>query len=141
MTKIKLPDLRILFGITILNYCAQIPYYFHNYYDPYHVAPRLSAVGLLGMTFLWFLIGYVGFRRKWRHGYGILLGFLLVEALFYLMTFLTGADWVQFHNHGNLIKFASIIGYVSSFPAGWYAGPLMKWHKRMRESATDQRRA
>ena len=68
MVGITTPSLRILWWVTIANYLAQIPYYLYNYYFPYHVAPTLSAMVLLGLTLVWFLTGYYGVQRQKTYG-------------------------------------------------------------------------
>lgn len=73
----------VLLLVTLANYIAQVPYYLYNYYFPYHVLPTVSSVVLLGLTLVWFLMGYFGLQKKYKYGYGILLSFLIVEALFY----------------------------------------------------------
>lgn len=116
----------ILLWVTLLNYAAQIPYYIHNYYLPYHVPPTLSSVLLLSATLAWFLIGYVGLRTKQRFGFYALLSFLLVEALFYLHSFIFGAFSFQMQNPSILIKLIFFYGYVSGVVAGLYAFKLLR---------------
>ncbi|WP_206915906.1 hypothetical protein [Alicyclobacillus suci] len=57
-----------LFFAVILNYVAQVPYYFHQYYFPHHIAPNWSGVALLVLTLIWFLVGYFRFVDGKRYG-------------------------------------------------------------------------
>lgn len=114
----------LLLWITLLNYAAQVPYYLHNYYFPYHVPPTLSSILLLGLTLAWFLTGYVGYRRGWPSGVYVLMSFLLVEALFYLHSFIFGAFFFQLQNPSWLIRAVFIYGYISGAVAAWYAYKL-----------------
>ena len=119
-------NLRFLFWVTIINYLAQIPYYLHNYYVPYHTSPSLSGIVLLGITLIWFLAGYVGTKRKNRYGHFILLGFLLAEALFYFHTIIFGAFIFQLQNPSLLIKAVFLMGYVSGITAAYFVYVLVR---------------
>jgi len=123
----EISSLRFLLLITSFNYLAQVPYYLHNYYVPHHQLPGLRAVGLLGFTLIWFIIGCVAYSKKMKSGYGILLGFLIVEALFYGMTLLSGAFIFQLRNHSDVIKAVFIIGYVNGLTAAYYAYRLIRF--------------
>ena len=123
----KLPSLYFLLGITLVNYLAQIPYYLHNYYVPHHLIPSVRAVGLLGFTLIWFVIGYTAYIRKIKYGYAILLSYLVVQALFYGMTCLSGAAIMQLHNHSNIIRAVFLVGYTSGFVAAYYSYKLIRF--------------
>jgi hypothetical protein len=112
-----------------LNYVAQVPYYWHNYYVPYGELPSMSSVVLLGITLLWFIVGYVGTVRRSKPGYFILVSFLCVEALFYLHTIAFGAFLFQLQNSSLLIKAIFVIGYISGGVAGYYAYKLIRDRK------------
>ena len=118
--------LRFLLLVTLTNYIAQVPYYLYNYYFPYHVLPTLSGMILLGLTLIWFVAGYVGFQRKYRYGYALLLSFLFVEALFYLHSFIFGAFFFQIQNPNPIIKLVFIVGYISGTVAGYYVYWLIR---------------
>ena len=66
--------------VVIANYIAQVPYTWHLYGSTFS---RTGAV-LLGATFAWFLIAFATFRAGRRAGYWLLLGYALVQMLFYL---------------------------------------------------------
>jgi len=119
-------QLRVLFGVTIANYVAQIPYYLHNYYIPYHVLPTLSGIVLLSLTLIWFLVGYIGVRKKHQYGYYFLLSFLVIEALFYALSIISGAFVFQMQNPSLLIKTIFLMGYVSGATAAYYTYGLIR---------------
>lgn len=123
------PSLTLLLVIMIVNYLAQIPYFLHNYYFPHHIIPGLRAGGLLGFTLIWFIVGYIAFKKKMKHGYAILISFLIVQALFYAMALLSGAFIIQLRNHSALIKGVFLIGYISGITAAYFAWQLMRTHR------------
>jgi len=122
-------NLRILFWVTILNYIAQIPYYLHNYYFPYHALPSLIGIVLLGVTLAWFLFGYIGTQKRKRLGYYLLLSFLVFEALFYFHTMLFGAFIFQLQNPSLIVKAVFIMGYVSGIVAAYNAYLLIRYKR------------
>lgn len=121
--------MKILLFITLLNFVAQIPYYLYNYYFPYHVLPSTSSLVLLGVTLVWFLVGYFRFQKKYTYGYGILLSFLIVEVLFYLHSFIFGAFFFQMQNPNLIIKAVFAMGYISGITAGYYTYALIRNRK------------
>lgn len=123
------PNLRLLLLVILLNYLAQIPYYLHNYYYPYHEAPSLGALALLGLTLVWFILGFTRFQHGKPFGYALLLSFLIVEALFYFHTIIFGAFISQSHNPSLIIKAVFLIGYVSGVAAGYFAYIIFKYHR------------
>jgi hypothetical protein len=126
----------ILLTITIVNYLALIPYYLYNYYFPYHVLPSLRACILVGLTLVWFLGGYLGFRNKSRLGYFLLLTFLIIEALFYLMTILSGAVISQLRNPSLLMRAIFFIGYLSGLVAAYYVCVLVRFRAHYLKEAS-----
>jgi hypothetical protein len=125
MAKTRTIPLWPLLWVTLVNYAAQIPYYLHNYYFPYHVMPSISGIVLLAITLVWFLSGYAGFKKGKRFGFYVLVSFLIVEALFYLHSIAFGAFFFQLQNPSSLIRAIFIYGYVSGAVAGCYATLLM----------------
>lgn len=81
--------LRILLAVVVANYLAQIPYYLHVHYVPHGAPPSISGTALLGLTFAWFLLGYVGTAHGRRDGYWLLLTYLVAEVSFYLKNLVT----------------------------------------------------
>jgi hypothetical protein len=116
-----------LITVTLANYAAQVPYFIHNDYSAAHPLPGVRAVGLLGLTLAWFLLGLAGFMRGRRWGLAVLVSFLAAEALFYGATFATGTFLLQMHNHSDLLKAVFVIGYASGAVAAYCACSLI-WH-------------
>lgn len=74
-------QIRILFGIILLNFIAQIPYFFHLYYHKFSDLWRLFNIPMLSVLAL-FLIGYVLLIKHKETGYWLLILFLSMEFLF-----------------------------------------------------------
>jgi hypothetical protein len=77
--------------VVAVNYVAQVPYYVILY------SPRPpSPVGttLLVATLVWFLVGFIRYRRRRAFGTALFLGFVAAEVLFYggliLLALVTG---------------------------------------------------
>lgn len=75
--------LGIVLVVVLANYAAQIPYYLYLYYFPHGAPPSPTGTILLGLTLVWFLVGYAGLARGSRAGYWLLGGFLATEVGFY----------------------------------------------------------
>lgn len=134
----RVPTLRPLVAITLLNYVAQVPYYLHFDYSSKHPLPGLRALVLLGGTLAWFSCGLVGFRRRMTWGYWMLLSFLVVEAVFYLGTLATGLFVSQLRDHTWPIDVVFVIGYISGLTAAYYAYCLLRVRRSWnRETSTD----
>ena len=116
-----------LAAVTLVNYAAQVPYFIHNDYSVDHPLPGVRAVGLLGVTLAWFILGLAGYMRGRRRGLAALVSFLAAEALFYEATFATGTFLLQMHNHSGLLKVVFVTGYASGAVAAYYACYLL-WH-------------
>ncbi len=108
-----------LFGITALNYLAQIPYYVH-FYGVHHVTPSPIGVALLGCTFALFLVGFFLTLRKRRSGWWLLMGFLALEFAFYLVHNLSGAFLQDLPLRDPLFLVVSLIGYLNTVAAAIY---------------------
>lgn len=129
--KVTTKPIFILFCAVMLNYGAQIPYYLHQYYFPHHLAPSPLGVLLLGITLLWFLIGYYRYLSAKKHGRVVLLGFLLAQVLFYGQTIVlgiwTGAGAVaQLKTQSLVLLVIFIIGYINFLVALYYVYWLIK---------------
>lgn len=114
-----------LAAVTLANYVAQVPYFVHNDFSAAHPLPGVRAVGLLGLTLAWFVLGLAGFTRGRRWGLAVLVSFLAAEALFYGATFATGTFLLQMHNHSDLLKVVFVTGYASGAVAAFYACSLI----------------
>jgi hypothetical protein len=70
-----------IYTVTVIaNYAAQVPYALHLYGTGFS---RTGAL-LLGMTLLWFIVALRQFLDDRRVGYWLLLGYAIVQTLFYL---------------------------------------------------------
>ncbi|HEX9013264.1 MAG TPA: hypothetical protein VF813_07100, partial [Anaerolineaceae bacterium] len=52
-----------LLSLILLNFLAQVPYYFHLYYRPGDVAPYLRSFAIMGAVFAWFLAAVLLYLR------------------------------------------------------------------------------
>ena len=73
----------LVLAVVGANYLAQIPYYLDVYYFPHGAPPALSGSILLGLTCVWFLVGYMRLAAGSAKGYWLLLSFLVTEVFFY----------------------------------------------------------
>ena len=103
--------LYVLLGITVLNYAAQIPYYYH-FYAVHHVLPAPFGVVFLVATFALFLAGYSLTLQTKPAGGWLLLGFLLLEFGGYLLHNLTGAFLNDLPTNDLIFFTVSLIGYL-----------------------------
>ena len=125
----------VLAGVVALNYAAQVPYYLHQYYLPHHQPPSPVGIVLLGMTLLWFVIGYSRFVMRKSYGFGILLGFLLTQVVFYghavVLGILAGAGAeAQLKTHSRFLLVIFSIGYVNFLVAAYYVYWLLRRGRR-----------
>ena len=123
-------SLPLLVTVT-LNYLAQIPYYFHQYYVGRHLAPSWPGTLLLLFTFLWFLAGYTRFVRGKKYGMGLLLSFLAAQILFYghavVFGLINGSGIVaQLKTHSPFLFVIFLIGYINFGVAAYYLVRLLK---------------
>ncbi len=114
-----------LFAITALNYLAQIPYYIH-FYGVHHAAPSPLGLTLLGLTFAFFLAGFVLTLRNRRSGWWLLLGFLALEFAFYVVHNLSGAFLQDLPVSDPLFLVVSLIGYLNTVAAFVYLIVLVR---------------
>ena len=113
----KIPWLHVLLVVVLANYLAQIVYYLDLYYPQPMAIP---GTVLLGLTFVWFLAGYVGTRRGWWIGRLILLAYLLAMVGFYvantygLLVHGYGLLW-HFQHHDLPVRMVFAVGYLNMF--------------------------
>lgn len=80
---------RLMLGVVLANYLAQIPYYLRLYYFPHGAPPSPSGTALLTLTLLWFLAGFAGTVHRWAPGYWLLLAYFATVVIFYSRNMLT----------------------------------------------------
>lgn len=128
MSSLKRATVVLLYTV-LINYAAQIPYYLHQYYFPYHAQPNWSGVALLALTFVWFLFGYVRYVRGKRYGWGLLLSFLVAQVIFYgysvLLSFVGGGALAQLQTPSPFIRVIFSIGYLNFAVALYYVAWLL----------------
>ncbi len=127
-TKRHLP---VLLAAVLLNYAAQIPYYFHQYYFPRRIPPNFVGVALLSATFVWFLAGYGMFIGGKKYGKGLLLSFLAAQVLFYghaiVFGLINGSGVVaQLKTPSPFLFVIFLIGYLNFVVAAYYLIRLLK---------------
>lgn len=122
-------SLHVLFAITIVNYIAQIPYYIH-FYGVHHASPSPLGTVLLACTLALFLAGYIFTLQERRFGWWLLVGFLLLEAGFYLLHNISGAFLQDLPLNDPLFFVVSLIGYVNTVVPVIYLVALIRARKR-----------
>jgi hypothetical protein len=105
--------LYFLFGIVLLDYIAQIPYYMH-FYGINRSIPNILGVGVfLILTFALFLVGYLLTLQARKIGGWLLLTFLVLEFVGYLVHNLSGAFLQDLPTNDPLFFTVSLIGYLN----------------------------
>lgn len=105
--------LSFLLGITLLNYIAQVPYYFH-FYGVHHGIPGFWGVMVfLVATLALFLAGYFLTLQMKKAGGWLLLAFLVLEFVGYLVHNLSGAFLRDLPTNDLLFFTVSLIGYIN----------------------------
>lgn len=114
--------LRILFVVVVANFIAQIPYLLHQY----HGKPSSIGIILMMAVLAWFLVGYSLLLKKSIVGYIVLMGFLIVEFLFYLSTQVTqvasgkGILLHVLHPDDVTLFIVFGLGYINFIAAGYF---------------------
>lgn len=117
---------RIMLLIVLVNYVAQVPYYFHQYYVPHGFLPSLYGSVLLGISLIYFVVVYQKLIRGFKAGYYMMLTFLAVEFLFYLQTqvsqlFISHQLFLHvYHPDGLLLFLVFGIGYINFIGAIYF---------------------
>jgi hypothetical protein len=125
--------LGILFIVTIVNFIAQIPYYFHQY----HLLPSLSGVILMSFVFAWFLVSFWWLWNRMQKGYLLILIFLIVEFLFYMSTQITQAVSGRgillhvLHPNDPVLFIVFGIGYINLLASGFFISYLLLHKKQL----------
>src|SRR6266480_4092986 len=95
----------ILFLLILANFIAQIPYYFHLYYNPNNLLAQakggLIMLFVLAVEFLFYLWNTLG---EVIHGYGL---------------------FFHLNNPDPLLRAVFAIGYVNLFASGYFLGLLL----------------
>jgi len=120
----------ILFLLILANFIAQIPYYFHLYYNPNNLLAQAKGGLIMLFVFAAFLLASTLLFKRRALGYWLMLIFLTVEFLFYLWNTLCESIHVYglFLHRNNpdlLLGAVFAIGYVNLFASGYFLGLLL----------------
>ena len=117
-------QIKILSGIILANFIAQIPYFFHLYYHKFSDLKRLLNMPM-GSVFALFIIGYILFVMHKRSGYWLMILFLSMEFSFYLWGAIGSVRhgyglFFQLHNPDLILRIIFAIGYLNLFASGYF---------------------
>jgi hypothetical protein len=132
----------ICFGIIMANFIAQIPYFFHLYFQIQSLSIDIRSFIIMGAVFAVFMSGAVllfkplmaaknaselpdAGRSGQRAGYWIMIVFLLTEFLFYLFNVIGSvlhgfSPFFQISNPDLILRIIYSIGYLNLFGAGYF---------------------
>jgi hypothetical protein len=130
--KILIPT-GICWGLILINFLAQIPYFFHLYYRTQAFSADVRSFLILGLVFGFFLIGSVLLVKRQRVGYWWMVVFLSTEFLFYLNGAVSSAAhgdglFFQVHNPDLLLRIIYSIGYLNLFASAGFL--ILLFHDR-----------
>src|SRR6266567_2338677 len=119
----------ILFLLILANFIAQIPYYFHLYYNPNNLLAQAKGELIMLCVFAAFLLASTLLFKRRALGYWLMLIFLSVEFLFYLWNTLGEVIhgyglFFHLNNPDFLLKIVFAIGYMNLFVSGYFLGLL-----------------
>jgi hypothetical protein len=132
LTVNKARFMQVLLVVVGVNFLAQVPYYYHQYYSTRKLLPSLVGVILMSFVLGWFVLGYSRLQRSKRLGYSLMLSFLIVEFLFYLQTQIVQAFSGRgillhvIHPDDALLFVVFLIGYLNFIAAGWFVYFMIK---------------
>jgi len=116
----------VMLIIVLVNYLAQVPYYFHQYYGRYGFFPSLYGSIMLSFTLVWFLVGFTQTQKTNKWGFTVLVGFFVFEFLFYLQTqisqyLVSQRILLHVYRPDNALLFLVFgIGYINFVAAAYY---------------------
>ncbi len=100
-----------LIWATGANYAWQVPYAVHQYGWHWVTLPGLSLALLA--TGVWFIVAVRSYAAGRPRGRLLLVGFLIVEAAFYLVHNVSGAFLGDLPLSNPVVLIASILGYLN----------------------------
>ena len=115
----------ILFLLILANFLAQIPYYFHLYYNPNNLLAQVKGGFLLLIVFALFLLASFLLFKRTVIGYWLMVMFLALEFLFYVWNTLGEVihGYGFFYHLANpdlILRGVFVIGYVNLFVSGYF---------------------
>src|SRR5437588_8183484 len=128
----------ILFLLILANFIAQIPYYFHLYYNPNNLLAQAKGELIMLFVFAAFLLASTLLFKRRALGYWLMLIFLTVEFLFYLWNTLGEVIhgyslFFHLNNPDLLLRAVFAIGYVNLFVSGYFLALLLLKRSRFLE--------
>ncbi len=125
---------RILFGLILANFLAQIPYFFHNHYQaqPWSISARSFLI--MGSVLGFFLAAAFLLSKRRSLGYVLMLIYLSVEFLFYtggvIGSIIHGYGlFFQMSNPDLLLRLIFSIGYVNLLASGYFLFLLVRYRR------------
>ncbi len=125
--------------LILANFAAQVPYFFHLYYERQAAGISARSFLIMGAVFAFFATAAVLLFKRQRFGYPLMLMFLSVEFLFYLFgevqSLLRGYGlFFQIHNPDIVLRIIYSIGYLNLFASGYFLY-LLLWRRNAFEAA------
>lgn len=116
--------MKVLFWITMINFIAQVPYFFQLYYHSFSDLRRVINVPMV-LVFALFLTAYILLKKNSQLGYWLMVAFLSIEFLFYLsnmvFSLINGYGlFFQLYNPNLILKAVFAIGYLNLFASGYF---------------------
>ncbi len=116
---------KILFGLILTDFLAQIPYFFHNHYQSQPLWVSVRSFVVMGAVFAFFLIAALLLFQRRRAGYPLMLLYLSAEFLFYLWGVIASVIhgygiFFQLSNPDVLLRAAFAIGYMNLLASGYF---------------------
>jgi hypothetical protein len=124
-------QVKILCALILLNFLAQILYFFHLYYPTQALDIDIRSFLIMGAVFAPFLFGSILLFRKRPAGYWLLVVFLTAEFLFYLVNTIGSVVhgnglFFQVRNPDLVLRAVYSIGYMNLFASGYFLFLLIK---------------
>ncbi len=125
---------KVLFSLILLNFLAQIPYFFHLYFRSQALWVTLRSFFIMGSVFAFFLIASILLYRRQRWGYPLMIIFLLIEFLFYFYGVISSLIhgyglFFQVHNPDLVLRIIYSIGYLNLFASGYFLFLLLFYRR------------
>jgi hypothetical protein len=122
----------VMLGVVVVNYVAQVVYYFHLYY------PARLPLGTitLGATCAWFLAGFALLRRGAKLGYWLLLSYLLAMVGFYVHNMVIQAlngivPFFHLREPDGVLFVVFAIGYLNMLAGAWFIFYLLRHYRAL----------
>lgn len=123
---------KVAFLLILVNFLAQVPYFFYLYYRRQSFSVSLRSFLIMGLVFAVFLSGSILLFTHRRWGYPLMMLFLLAEFFFYLLNVINSAVhgfglFFQIHNPDLILRVIYSIGYMNLFASGYFLYLLIRY--------------